>query len=190
MKRKEECPCLEGYRAEKVSVSLAKANLMSLLALGFFGILFVFPYYWIWNEIRLTATIFWLLYLILGIIVHELIHGLVFAILLRDFRFRHIRFGVIWKSFAFYCHCEVPLKKTYYLIAGMMPLIILGIFPGVLGILLHQFDLVFFGVLLSTCAIGDIMVAWKMRRLPDNALLWDLPDEPGFMQYVPEQASK
>jgi hypothetical protein len=66
-----------------------------------------------------------LIALTIGIILHEL-HGITWAKYTKD-GFKSIRFGVLWKFLTPYCHCKEPLVK-HYIIGGIMPAIVLGLF--------------------------------------------------------------
>lgn len=35
-----------------------------------------------------------------------------------------------------YCHCDVPLSKRAYIAGALMPLIVLGILPGIVGVVI------------------------------------------------------
>ena len=124
--------------------------------------------------------------LVVGMLVHELIHGVVAAIFAKN-GFKSISFGAHWKYLMFYCHCSEPLKVGQYNIVLLAPLVILGIIPAIVGIIILNPYWELFGICFITVAIGDIMVAWKLRKEnPENTIL-DHPSEPGYLVYEPEE---
>jgi hypothetical protein len=102
---------------------------------------------------------------ILGIIAHELIHG-VFAAIYSPNGFKNIKFGIKWKFIAAYCQCmDADMKIKHFKIVVIMPFIILGIIPFIWGIsMMHEFVMKF-GIILSVGSIGDlIMFNWLCKE--------------------------
>lgn len=123
---------------------------------------------------------------IVGLLVHELIHGIAWAIFAKN-GFKSISFGANWRQMILYCHCSEPLKVRHYAIGALAPLVILGIIPAIVGIIILNPYWLLFGILFIASAIGDIMVAWKLRKEnPENTIL-DHPTEPGYLVYEPEE---
>jgi len=120
--------------------------------------------------------------LIIGVILHELIHGITWA-LFSPRHFKDIKFGIIWTSFMPYCHCKIPLHVNQYRIGAIAPLIILGIFPYILGLLLQNLTVFILGIFLILGAVGDIAILWNTRKIPANKTIQDHPTEPGFIVY-------
>lgn len=134
-----------------------------------------------WAFYLLVAVI-----LVVGMLVHELIHGIAWAIFAKN-GFKSISFGIMWKYLMPYCHCSEPLKVRHYAIGALAPLVILGIIPAIIGIIILNPYWELFGICFITSAIGDIMVAWKLRKEnPENTIL-DHPSEPGYLVYEPEE---
>lgn len=134
-----------------------------------------------WAFYLLVAVI-----LVVGMLVHELIHGIAWAIFAKN-GFKSISFGANWRQMILYCHCSEPLKVRHYAIGALAPLFILGIIPAIVGIIILNPYWELFGIAFIACAIGDIMVAWKLRKEnPENTIL-DHPSEPGYLVYEPEE---
>ena len=117
------------YKIKNVIIDTQKAKYLSLLVM--------FPFmaltFWFYNNVNgfNLDGISWgfavelpLLILCL-IIVHELIHGITWAIFAKN-HFHAIGFGIIWNSFSPYCTCSNPLKKWQYLLGVAMPTLVLG----------------------------------------------------------------
>jgi hypothetical protein len=112
-------------------------------------------------------------------VLHEVVHGLLAVV----FRARPA-FG-IGPGFAYTTFRE-PMTRWPYLAVGLGPLVVLSVafvalavaWPSAGGYLLLA------AVVNSAGAIGDLWMAWRILRLPRNALFYDLAD--GFAALVPE----
>ena len=173
----------EGYRIDKYTISFLWANLFALILMVISAVLFIVPYLLLWGNISFTINWIWYVFLLIGLILHEFIHAITFAILIKDFKFKHIHLGFKWKYLTPYCHCNTPLKKQDYIIGGLMPLILFGIIPSLLGICFHQFEWVIWGIVFSAIAAGDIWVVWETRYLSKDTYILDNPNEIGFFVY-------
>ena len=60
---------------------------------------------------------YFLVYLIVGIVVYKLCHGIAWT-QFAGRGFRSIRFGMSWKFLTPYCHRTEPLKVKHYRIGG------------------------------------------------------------------------
>ncbi|MDO4512095.1 MAG: DUF3267 domain-containing protein [Bacteroidales bacterium] len=120
--------------------------------------------------------------LLVGIVVHELIHGIVWAVLVPG-GWKSISFGVKIKELMPYCHCSEPLVVRHYLMGALAPLVVLGIVPLVAGVALCSVGWMAFGILFVAAAGGDIMVSWLLRSQAPTAKVLDHPSEPGCIIY-------
>ena len=118
--------------------------------------------------------------IVVGIVVHELIHGLTWILVTRQ-SFSHLAFGTM--AGAVYCHIDVPMKKRPYIIGAVMPLLLLGIIPMIIAIAVGSTFWLVFGGIFIVCAIGDIMILWKIRHESKDALIYDHPTEAGYVVY-------
>ncbi|WP_156299099.1 DUF3267 domain-containing protein [Streptobacillus canis] len=129
-----------------------------------------------------------LIYFIL-IVIHELIHGIFFAIFAEK-GFKDISFGIVWKHLTPYCSCVSPLRLKEYLIGALMPLVILGIIPTLLSVILGRFDLLFIGLPMVTGAFGDILIVRNILKNIDKQkeiLILDHPTEIGSVAFEKEK---
>lgn len=184
MKQPEELPVVEGYEPQKKTISILWANVLAIVLFVVFGMLGVVALFLLWGgeNVRFNSTLmFWfLLCFLIGIVIHELIHGLTWIGLTRK-GFRHLKFGMM--TGAVYCHIDVPMKKRHYVIGALMPLILLGIVPTIIGICVGSLLWTLVGVALISGAAGDIMIVWAIRKEPADALVYDHPSEAGCLVY-------
>lgn len=123
--------------------------------------------------------------LIVGIVVHELIHGLTWGLFAKS-GFKSISFGVMWKMLTPYCHCSEPLKVPYYAIGGLMPLITLGVIPALVAIVIKSLFWLTMAIIFIAAAAGDIMIVWKLRKENRDNMILDHPSEAGYLVYEEE----
>ena len=176
----------EMKKSRKVVINLFAANVWGVLLLFIAAAVFGIPFYFIWHEELSLGKIFhgWTPHLfcalmLAGIVVHELLHGITWAYYAKD-GWKSISFGVKWKWLAPYCHCSEPLCKRAYLIGALMPLLVLGLIPAIISLFIGDVLLWIFGVVFISAAIGDIWVAWLLRKEDSGSLFLDHPSEAGF----------
>ncbi|HJZ41110.1 MAG TPA: DUF3267 domain-containing protein [Bacteroidales bacterium] len=187
------------YKKEKLTIDIGKANLYSLLVFIPVGLFFVLPFIVIWHESASWNTIteffqsnnlsvYWglpltvLLVLFLGIAAHELLHGLAWSRFATK-GFRSVKFGVIWKMVTPYCHCTEPLTVKHYIIGAIVPAIVLGIIPSIVGIITGSLALLVFGAFFTIASTGDFMVIDLLRKEKMSDLVQDHPSEAGCYIY-------
>ncbi len=113
------------------------------------------------------------------IVLHELIHGLFFGLYSKS-RFKKISFGVMWKHLAPYCHCKEAIKAKHYAIVLLMPSILLGFLPFVMGFMTGSFFAVFIGAIMIMCGAGDYIGFSLVLKVPSDTLVIDHSSKVGF----------
>jgi hypothetical protein len=99
---------------------------------------------------------------LLGIAVHELIHGISWVIFGRK-PFSSIRFGFQWKTLTPYAHVREPVETNAYRIGTFLPGFILGILAYMLSLASSNGDLFWFSLVHTSAAVGDWLIFWLMR---------------------------
>lgn len=180
----------QSAQKKEVTVSTEKANVVALLFLIPVIILGI-GYLLIWAPHLSTEAFknlflewgFWFLPILLGgIVVHELIHGVTWA-LFTSRGFRSIRFGVIRKTLTPYCHSKEALKARQYRLGALMPAIVLGFVPILIAYGTGSVGLMGFGMIFTLAAGGDFLIVWLLRKTPRQALVEDHPSKPGCYVY-------
>lgn len=169
-------------------ISVTKANLYSILLFFATTLLFglVYSLFWGFTSFKIGFWSFFenkfhpFLIFFIGIILHEALHGITWAYFCKN-GLKAIKYGVKWEFLTPYAHCKVPLKLNHYKLGGAMPGIVLGILPGVLGIVTGNTWLLFFGIFFTGAASGDLMVLLKLKNLDKSMYIQDHPDEIGFI---------
>lgn len=178
------------YKKEKLVVDLVKANLYSCVfaipVILLYGVAFVLMWGINFRNFEgnqlLSNVVFWVFGFILGIVLHELIHGIVFARYAKR-GFKSIKFGILWKMLTPYCHCKEPLQVKYYRLALVMPAVVLGFIPFLVSLFLGNFSLLIFAGIMTTSAIGDFMIIHLLRKEKSTDWVEDHPTEVGCFIY-------
>jgi hypothetical protein len=172
-----------------VSLSMEKVNRMALpvalvplfLVGTAFLLLWGFPRFLVGARHLLRWYIF-LPALLGGIVAHEGIHGVSWAVLGRK-PLASIRFGMHWKTLTPFAHCSQPMKASVYRWGAMMPAIILGGVPTFYGLAIGDGGWALYGLLFLIAATGDLLVLWAIRDVGGDALVEDHPTRAGCFVY-------
>jgi hypothetical protein len=150
--------------------------------------LLMYLYLWRWgadlniNSERPAEFLYFILILVailvMGSIIHELIHGFTWAYFGHK-PFNAIKFGFQWKTLTPYAHCREPMEVQAYRLGGVMPLLALGILPALIGIGTGNGWFMFFGFLFTIGAGGDMLVLWLIRGVKSGQLVEDHPTQAG-----------
>ena len=178
---------------EDLSISITKANIyctfIALPVVVFLTVLYI----WLWGLDQLLNGIeiisqnlpYSFLIVIVGIIVHELLHGLSWAYF-EGKSLRIIQFGFQLKTLAPYAHCKVPIDIRAYRIGTAMPGIILGFLPIIIGLVIGNAWSMIFGLLFILIAAGDILLLLLTRKVKVGKLVKDHPTRVGcyVIEYI------
>ncbi|NJC98349.1 MAG: DUF3267 domain-containing protein [Anaerolineae bacterium] len=116
--------------------------------------------------------------IILGIIVHELIHGVTWMIAGRK-DLSAIKFGFQWKTITPYAHLKEPIEINAYRMGAFMPGLVLGILVYILSLLLADGNLFWFSLIHTSAAGGDFLILWLIRGVKAGSLVEDHPTNAG-----------
>lgn len=165
----------QGYKEKQLNVSVLKANFMVLITTAPVAVicylLFLKIYGWGYRYTRLDIV--FLFVVVVGIVVHELIHGITWSVFCEK-KWRPIEFGIDWKTLTPYCFCGEGLAFKKYALGCAMPTIVVGILPYIVGLILGNYFLAMFGILHIVCGGGDAYILWLIRKAK-NAIIIDHP---------------
>ena len=126
-----------------------------------------------------SLLMFFVLSLIEMIVLHELIHGLFFALYAKN-GFKRVKFGVMWKYLAPYCHCEEAIKAKQYGIVLLMPTILLGAIPFIVGFIISNMFIYFLGLMMIFGGIGDMIAFGLIKKVSAHTQVIDHSSKVGF----------
>ena len=176
----------EEKKYREYTISIGRANLVAAFFIVPILVFMVLPYFLIWhrNIFSIPGRTWWIFLVTLpvGAVVHELLHGMVWALFVEG-GFRSISFGVKLEYLTPYCHCNKPMAVWQYFIGAMMPLLVMGIIPWIWGTIRGNEMLVFFALFYTWAAGGDIQAMWMLRKFRVGDKVEDHPEELGFIIY-------
>ncbi|MDR1652147.1 MAG: DUF3267 domain-containing protein [Prevotellaceae bacterium] len=188
----------ENCQKDLLIINVLSANLWGIAFAIPTALIFGLPFYFIWKNIGgfafpaifsntsvniLVNTGIYVLAFVVGIVLHELIHGIVWA-KYASRGWKSIKLGIMWdKLCSPYCHCSEPLQVRHYITGAIMPMLILGVLPAITAIIIGNGFLLVFGIIFTIAAIGDLMIINLLRK--ENATDWvqDHPSEAGCWIY-------
>ena len=174
-----------GAMKKDLSVSMAKANLYGLMVLPLV-VLQSILYLGVWGSERFLEGIvivsgklmYFILILIIGIIIHELMHGVSWSYFGKK-PLNAIKFGFQLKALTPYAHCKEPLEVRAYRRGALMPGFVLGILPSVIGIITGNGWIMTFGLLFTLASGGDLLILWLIRKVKAGEFVQDHPTRAG-----------
>ena len=164
-----------------LSVSMERANITVL----FIGLPVVILQFILFDQIHPSpdAVREWnflllLLIIILGVIVHEVVHGVAWAIAGRK-PWASIKFGFQVKTLTPYCHITEPLEVNAYRIGAVMPGLVVGILPYIYSLTSGDMNWLWFSLVHTSAAGGDWLILWLIRHVKAGSLVEDHPSQAG-----------
>ena len=177
-------------QSTELTIPATTANIYGLIASIFLTPILLAPFYFLWGldihkiiENDYSYGLQFFLILLIGTIIHELIHGATAAWYV-GMGWKNIRFGVQWQSLTPYCHSKMPMTAKNYRYVVMSPLIILGLLPYLASLLTGSGWLLTVGVIFTVAAAGDVMIFWLMRKIAPNEMVQDHPTKVGLLLHV------
>lgn len=179
----------EGYREKNLTIGVVYANVMAFI-LGLppaviLGALFFWRNQSGAGTVTAETALLLLILLLVLAVVHELIHGVTWAIFAEG-HVKAIEFGFIARYLTPYCCCKSPLGKYVYALGAFMPTLLLGILPAVIAIWNGSWLLLLVGILMIFCGGGDLTIILKMftyRSDSREQLYLDHPYECGLVLF-------
>ncbi len=182
------------------SMSMAKINVVALaLAIPILSIILVL-YTMFWGVEKpisgvlsvvgqpdrlLKADLIFLGILILGTILHELIHGLTWMIASKK-PLSALKFGFQVKTLTPYAHFREPLPVNAYRLGTVMPGLVTGVVPAIIGLATGNTALTLLSALFILAASGDFTILWLIRKVTTPAYVEDHPTRAGCYVYQTE----
>lgn len=168
-------------REEKYYTYKLNMKVLNILSLILFVVLLlivaVLEYgdnYVIYTNIKvlLILVILWLLF-------HEFLHAVGFM-LFREVKWKNIVFGIKLEAGVFFCMCKQKISKKVILTSLMFPIIIIGIFTLIIGMIINSYLLVYLSILNIVGSIGDLVMSFYFFKTPSDVIYLDLDDCTSF----------
>ena len=158
---------------------------MALALIPIFTVMVIGPYWLIWGGIAFVADLLAVLrpvivipVFVASILVHEALHGIGF-VWFGHVPWRAVRFGFHWKALAPYAHCQAPMSAAAYQAALLLPGLVLGLIPALIGVVSGSAGLSIYGIFMLMAASGDFVILWVIRHVPAGTTILDHSERPG-----------
>lgn len=182
----------QGYEEKDLTIGVVYANIMAfVLGLPIIILLLILFIYknqsGIYTFSIYGPVVFLIVFAVL-VVVHELIHGLFWAIYAKN-HLKSIEFGFMISSLTPYCCCKDMLTKSQYIVGGIMPTVLLGIVPAVISIFTGSLFWFIMGELMILAGGGDLTILLKLLRYKskkEEILYMDHPYECGLVVFERE----
>lgn len=179
----------DNYEINKITIGVGYANVMGIVIMLPFIILSFFLFTQINPSssfvFSLTECFIFLCLIIIFTILHEMIHGIMFARYAKH-RFQSVEFGIIWNALTPYCTYKDPLKKSSYIVALIMPTVVLGFILVIIATFIHSALLFVLAELMIIGGGGDFLILTKLLSYHSNKkkqLFYDSPYEIGLVVF-------
>ena len=163
------------------TMSVVRANLVALAWLPVSGLLATAPFVLLWGRERLASAPAGLpslplgiALLVLGVLVHELLHAAGFLLFGRAPR-QAVRVGFQPRTLTPFASCSTAVSASAYRAAGLLPAVVLGVLPVAAAWATGSGMLLLWGWLMLALAGGDLAAVWVMRGVPADTLVLDHP---------------
>lgn len=155
----------------------------------------VAPHWLIWGEnaiavaLRDTGVLMMIVIFVGAIVLHEALHAIAWA-LAAGLKRSEVEFGILWRALAPYAHVKVPIPARAYGIGTAAPGLVLGLLPGLAGLLTGNGALTGWGAVLLSLASGDLLILLTLRSVPADALVRDHPSRFGCVVLEPGETGE
>jgi hypothetical protein len=179
----------QGYRKIVIKPDFKKVAIIATVAAFAVLIIGVLIQVLIWKDtgfsLDFVLIFIFLAAYIVGLLLHELIHALA-MILISGVSFSDIHFGFNRRYISPYTHCNKIIPVRGFRIGLLLPVLITGLLPLIIGIASNILLITIIGGLLTAGGIGDIIGFCYLVKLPGDALIRDYRYELGCEVYVRE----
>lgn len=126
-----------------------------------------------------NVNIYFLIYAVLYLMLHEFFHGIGFYIL-RKVKHKNINYGIELEKGIFYCTCKEEISKLNILVSLMFPCFFLGFVTLIISFLINNQMLSLLSIMNISGSIGDILMFIMIMKMPNDIKYIDLDLTTGF----------
>jgi len=135
-------------------------------------------YTWLWGlEFTITLMFFFKFigFYLLLILLHEFLHGIGF-LWFGKVKLSDLKFGFIWKYMICSAHCKVAIPMRAFRMALLLPVLLTGFVPLIIGLVVGNSMLVAISTLLVGGGAGDWLIYRSIRSFSKDTLVKDHKD--------------
>jgi hypothetical protein len=111
------------------------------------------------------------------VLLHEMIHGIYWS------KYTDVKIGVILKSIFRFSYCNEPIKMGHYINGLIMPSIILGIIPLIIGMIFGSIFVYGFGLIFIIAGVDDFYIIYQLRKEDGKCFIRDMDKKIGIIIY-------
>ncbi len=182
----EPDPLTSGQTRRDVTLSFETISRRAWLGVPLVAAIFLLPHILLWGwrslwaafHVHLAALLLIVPVLLASFAGHEALHGLGFVVFGRA-RLADLRLGFDRSYLAPYAHCQAPMPAWAYRLSTLLPGLLLGVVPGVVGLATGIGWLTLYGSAMAVAALGDVLIVWVIRSVPGQTQVMDHPSLPG-----------
>ncbi|MFP7253947.1 DUF3267 domain-containing protein [Terribacillus goriensis] len=120
---------------------------------------------------------------LIGIVLHELLHGIGF-IVFGKVKSHQVKYGFSWRDGAAYAHCMEPIKVSAYRMSLLLPVVVTGLLPLFISYIIGNGVLLTVSVILTAGGIGDWLIFRSLRKYEASQFVKDHPTKVGYFIYT------
>ncbi|WP_025025800.1 DUF3267 domain-containing protein [Caldalkalibacillus mannanilyticus] len=158
-----------------------------ILGLGIVVLTFLYFHIWDLSSFKALISLRYIFILIglviVGLILHELIHAFFFLILSKG-NASGIKFGCNLKQGIFYVGCSEPLKINSYRVVVFAPSFFLGMLPLIISYLYNLPLLFIWSIIMLLVSIGDFLILWNIKKFPASSYVQDHHEKIGCLVFL------
>ena len=191
----------ENYKADDKLLNGLWVNLIAVALFAVFAAIVSFIYYTLWgnpfqewsfHQRSITSNLeaivfggFVFVAIILGFyLVHEMLQGIIWS------RYTGVRISLTRvKSMGRICYCEKPIKLRNYIFGLLLPTIILGLIPTIMGIAVGNLMIACFGLLMLAILGESFCILFLLRNTKSTDFIKPIDSKIGFTIYSPIQSA-
>jgi hypothetical protein len=182
----------ENYQQNEIKPNGIFANILCLVILIVLAPLMGFIYFKAWGTLgfqvvnipimqRIFNSVIIISILIVFLIIREIIQGMYWS------KYTEVKIKVILKLLFRICYCKEPIKIKTYIKGLIMPTIILGVIPLIIGMFFGNIIVLGFGVLFIAAGSGDFLVMYLLRKENKENWIKDMDTTIGCIIYSLEK---
>ncbi|HCW54554.1 MAG TPA: hypothetical protein DG753_12650, partial [Clostridium sp.] len=164
----------DNYETIDKTFSFTKGNLFGIFIAIPLIILCVFIYHIIYDNTPKSQSLLVIIGFIIGIFIHEFVHGFTWHIFCKE-KWKNIKFEIDKRTLSPYATCSEILPINQYRLGALMPIIITGVLPYIIGLILNNSTIVYIGVFLISAGVGDLMILFNIMKEKSTSYCIDHP---------------
>jgi hypothetical protein len=180
----------EKYQPREIKQNGIIVNIFGVVVFIVLGSLFGFIYYQIWGTFglqlgyvplirRITNALVFLSIVAAFSLAHEMIHGMYWS------KYTEVKISVIINLIFRGCYCKEPIIIKKFIMGLIMPTIILGVIPFIIGMVIGNILLFGFGILFIVVGSDDFLIMYLLRKEDKKNWVKDMDNTIGIIVYSP-----